>query len=90
MNPIQKNIEEVLGIEGLSQEEQEDIVTRIGALIYQNVLMRALDKMSEEDQDEFEKILDKDATSEEIFSFLEEKVDNFKDIINEESLKFRK
>lgn len=89
MNPIQKNIIEALELETLPKEEGEEILQRIGALIYQNVLMRAMETMSDKNQDEFEEILDKNAGPEEIFIFLKNKVSNFEKIIDEESEKFK-
>jgi hypothetical protein len=89
MNPIQKNIESALELENLSPEERQEIILRVGALIYQNVLMRVMETMSEEDQNEFEKLLDGNAKPEEIFMFLKNKVNNFEEIILEESIKFK-
>jgi len=89
MNPIQKNIKSVLEIENLPAEEQEEIILRVGGIIYQNVLMRVMEIMTDEDQDEFEKLLDKNAQPEEIFSFLKANVHDFEKIIEEEALKFK-
>jgi len=88
MNPIQNNIIKDLELDKLTPQEQEEILVRIGSVIYQNVLMRVLDTMEDKDQDEFEKLLDKNASSEEIFNFLNSKNKNFEQIINEESNKF--
>ena len=89
MNPIQKNISEVLELENLLPEERQEILLRVGAVIYQNVLMRVMEIMTEEDQDEFEKLLDNKGKPEEIFTFLKNKVPDFEKIIEEESIKFR-
>ena len=89
MNPIQKNIKSVLEIENLSPEEQEDIILRVGGIIYQNVLMRVMEIMPETDQDEFEKLLDNNAKPEEVFSFLKDKAQDFEKIIEEEATKFK-
>ena len=89
MNPIQKNISSVLELENLPPEERQEIILRVGALIYQNVLMRVMEVMKEEEQDEFEKLLDKNAGPEDIFMFLKDKVKDFEKIIEEEALKFK-
>ena len=57
--------------------------------IYQNIMTRALEIMSEADQDEFEKMLDAQSGPEEIFVFLKNKVSNFEEIIKEEAEKFK-
>jgi len=89
MNPIQKNIESTLELENLPPEERQEIILRVGALIYQNVLMHVMEVMKEEDQDEFEKLLDKNTGPEDIFMFLKDKVKDFEKIIEEEALKFK-
>ncbi|MEK7564565.1 MAG: DUF5663 domain-containing protein [Patescibacteria group bacterium] len=89
MNPIQKNITDVFDFSHLPPEEQEKKILDIGSIIYQNVLMRVMETIPEEVQDEFEKILDNNAQPEEIFNFLNSKVDNFEKIIEEEALKFK-
>lgn len=89
MNPIQQNIIGVLELDKLSPEERGETLVRVGALIYQNVLMRVMEMITEADQDEFEKLLDKNARPDEIFIFLKNKVPDFEKIIDEEALKFK-
>ncbi|MEI7810490.1 MAG: DUF5663 domain-containing protein [bacterium] len=90
MNPIKKQVEDVLNLEGLTEEEKENRITDAGALIYQDVLMRVMEIMSEGDQDEFEKLLDNNAQPTQIFDFLNSKVPNFEGIIKEEALNYVK
>ena len=89
MNPIEKSIIEILDLDSLPKEEAEEILIRTGAVIYQNVLMRAVETMTEKDQDDFEKILDNEGKPEEIFNFLKNKVKDFEKIITEEAGKFK-
>ena len=89
MNPIQNNISKALELENLSPEERQEILIRVGTVIYQNVLMRVMELITDEEQNEFEKILDNNGKPEEIFSFLKNKVPDFEKIIEEEALKFK-
>ena len=89
MNPIQKNISDALDLSALPPEEQEEIIQRVGALVYQNVLTRALEVMPESDQNDFEKLLDRNAGPEEIFMFLKNKVPDFEKMIVEEAEKLK-
>lgn len=89
MNPIQKNIKSALEIENLPPDEQQEIILRVGAVIYQNVLMRVMEIMTEADQDKFEKLLDENAKPEEIFTFLKNTVKDFEKIIEAEALAFK-
>ena len=86
---IQKSISAVFETAQLPPEEIEELVLRVGALIYQNIITRSLENMSDNDQDEFEKILDSKNKPEDVFIFLKNKVPNFEEIIKEESEKFR-
>jgi len=89
MNPIKENIIKDLGLESLSEEEREVRLSQVGLLIYQNVLMRIMETMSDENIDEFEKLLDKNAGPSEVFTFLKNKVEDFEKIVSAESEKFR-
>ena len=89
MNPIKENIIKSLGLTNLGSEEKEDLLFRIGFLIYQNFLMRAMETLSNEDKSEFEKILDNNGKAEDILDFFKKKVSNFEEIINTETEKFR-
>ncbi len=89
MSTIQKNIASALELENLPPEERQEIILRVGVLIYQNVLMRVMEIMIEKDQDEFEKLLDKNANPEDVFAFLKGKIKDFEKIIDEEAIKFK-
>ena len=49
------------------------MITTIGKLIFQAVLMRTMENLSETDQDELEKIVDENSEPEKVFGFLKEK-----------------
>jgi len=89
MNPIKENIAKILDLEKLSETEREEILMKIGSIIFQNVLMRALETITENEQNEFDAILDKNGSPEEIFQFLSKKISNFDKIVEEEALKFK-
>jgi len=89
MNPLEQNIKNALHIDKLSAEEQQEIIERVGVVIYQNVLMRVLPGMSDEQENEFERLLDANASPEEIFGFLNTNVPNLEQVIQEEAEQFR-
>ncbi len=85
MNPLSKDIISEWGLGELPQEEQIDMVDRIGRLIYQAILVRSLDILSEIEQDEFDALLNEDtSTPEEVVIFLERKIPTFKVLLKEE------
>lgn len=90
MNPLSKDIVSEWGLGDLPQEEQIDMVDRIGRLIYQAVLVRSLDILSEIEQEEFDLLLDEDTTTpEEVVLFLERKIPTFKILLKEEVAKLK-
>ena len=89
-NEINKNIVTTLGINKLPVEQQKEAMERIGSIVYQEVMLRALDILTEEEKDEFEKIVEKDASPDNLFDFLTDKIPNLGDIVVEEAEKLRK
>lgn len=89
-NILKQNIINNLGISALPQEEQEEAMTRIGNIIFQGVLIRIIEVMSDSDKDEFEKVLsEKNGESEAVLEFLRLKIPNLNEIVNEEVAKFK-
>lgn len=88
-NKINQNIIEILGINSLPEEKQKEAMEKLGAIVYQEIMLRVLDILSEEDKDEFEKIIEKNPDPETMFSFLGEKISNFDEIVEEEAKKLR-
>lgn len=74
----------------LPESEQDDIIERIGSLIFQSILMRVMEDMPESDQTKFEDLLDADASPEIIVGFLRDNVSNFEEISKEEAEKFQR
>lgn len=90
MNPLSKDIVSEWGLGELPLEEQIDMVDRIGRLIYQALLVRSLDILSEVEQTEFDLLLDEDTTTpEEVVLFLERKIPTFKLLLKEEVNKLK-
>jgi hypothetical protein len=86
MNPlIPKDIIKEWGLQGLPEQEQIDMVERIGRLIYQAVLVRSLDILSEVEQEELDLLLDEDeTTAEDVVKFLYQKIPTFEVLLKEE------
>lgn len=87
---INKKIKEILGIEKLTQVEQDNMMMKLGDLVYERVLIRCYKLMSEEDEIAFEKLVENNSTPEELLVFLKEKIPNIEDIITEEAEKVAK
>src|SRR3989344_5946716 len=84
MSTIQKTIVDLFELEKMPPEKAAEMMNRLGKLIFQAVLVRALPLLSEQDMAEYERVV-ASGEGEEIFKFLGEKVSNFENIIKEES-----
>lgn len=87
---IRGNIIEMFEIDKLPVEEQEDAINKISQTIFETVLMRVLPTLSEEDLAEYEKMIENNVSPDELMNFFFDKVENFMQIIAEESENFRK
>lgn len=82
---LSKDIAKEWGIESLPTEKQIEIIDRFSKMIYQAILVRALDILSEQEQAEFDLLLDKDTTTpKEVLAFLQSKIPTFEQLIIEE------
>lgn len=86
MNTIlSKDIVKEWGLGSLPETKQVEIVSRIGRIIYQAILVRALDILSEKEQEEFDALLDKDSTTpDDVLAFLQKKIPTFDQLVLEE------
>ena len=93
MDILQKNITKELGLENLPEDKREEVYLRISKIIYQNIMIRVVEILSEEEQDEFNKLLDEvaktEGESDKILEFLKAKIKNFDDIVAEEIVRFK-
>ncbi len=87
---LRKNIIEDLGLDKLPQKDQEEMLLMIGRLIFQGVIIRVMSLLSEKDKDDFDKLLSEKIEDEEaVLKFLESRVPNLNEIINDEVASFK-
>lgn len=79
----------ILGIDKLPVDEQKDTMEKLGAIVYQEVMLRVLEVMSDEDKNTFENIVATNPDPESMFKYLAEKVPNIDEIVKEEAIKLR-
>ncbi len=90
MNILSKDIIREWGLEDLPETKQVELVDRIGKLLYQAILVRSLDILSEKEEGELDVLLDNDATTaQDILIFLQSKIKNFEAIVTEEREKLK-
>lgn len=90
MSPLSKDIIAEWGLTAMSEQDQVNYVERIGRLIYQAILVRSLDILSEVEQQEFDLLLDEDTTTpEDVLKFLQKKIPTFQALLKEEIEKLK-
>lgn len=77
-------------LENVPEEQQNQMLEKIGSLIFQAILIRVIPMLSEEKQEELEKILATDATPDDLLIFLAKEIPDFKNIVGEEAENFKK
>jgi hypothetical protein len=82
---LQKTLIEMFSLEDLAPEKAEEMVNRLGKLVFQSVLVRVLPTLSEEQLSEYERIVDSNEDALRLFAFLQESVPDFDDIVLEEA-----
>ena len=84
-NLLTKDVVTEWGLGSLEPEKQAEMVERIGRLMYQAILVKALDILSEKEQVEFDLLLDEDSTTpDDVLGFLQKKIPTFDLMVIEE------
>jgi hypothetical protein len=82
---LSKDIIKEWGLESLPPEKQMDMIDRIGKMVYQAILVKALDILSEKEQTEFDLLLDENTTTpQDVLAFLQSKIPTFEQLVLEE------
>lgn len=90
-NILSQNLLKELGLENLPEDKKTSLLLDMGRIIQQNVILRALEELKEEDKDEFDRLLAEKVNDQEaVLKFLQSKISNFDAIIEEEVGKFKK
>ena len=78
------------GIASLTASGQTDALSGIGRILYQAVLVKSLDILSEKEEKELDTLLDNDATTpEDVMFFLQSKIPTFSLLVKEERAKLK-
>lgn len=82
---INKKIAKDFGLDNMDSREQEGMVEKIGNLLFESVVERAIDVMDEEMMAEFENTVSEAGSDyQKVISFLKSKVPGFNQIVSEE------
>ena len=85
MSILSKEIIKEWNLASLPEQKQKEMVDRVGRVLYQAILVRTLDILSENDGAELDLLLDKDSTrAEDVLVFLKGKIPKFDKVVAEE------
>lgn len=87
---IKTNLVRELNLENLSPEKQEEIFEKIGKIIFQKIILKITEILPEENLNDFQKLLENEAEeNKNLFLFLQEKIPNFEEIVDETVTEFK-
>ncbi len=81
------------GLGAFTPEQQDEFIDKIGQALYQSVVMRATDEMSDEEQEVFETFLEQAGDKADLFTvldYLHQNVTGFDEMLAEETEKLKK
>jgi hypothetical protein len=78
-----KDMIEALGLNSLSSEEKDNLVSQMSEIISNKIILKVMEKISENDASELSGYLES-GNMEKVNNFLNEKVPNFSDIMQTE------
>ena len=88
---VNQGLIQALGINNLPEEEQAKFLAEISRVVYQNITIRVINELKNEDKDEFDAFLEKNPYNQEAaYNFLKTKLPNLDEIAAEEVEKFQK
>lgn len=76
-NQLQKDLAEELGLADLPQDKKEQLLIRMTEVILKRIFVETMHRLAEPDQSSYEKLIDDNASPEEVEKFLREKISNY-------------
>lgn len=80
---IKEEIMKDLGLESLPQKKQDDLLVKMGEVILKKIFIETVDRLSDEDRKTFEGMLKEGKKSEDIETFLNERIDDYDKMVGE-------
>lgn len=80
-NQIQQTIIDELGLSDLPQEKKDALLTKMMEVVLQRIFLETMEKLSEADQEAYSKMIDADATPEELDAFIKQKINGYDQMV---------
>ena len=86
---LQQSIIEELGLGTLSQGQQEELLAKMGDVLFKKILLETLEILGEEDQKKFGEMVDEKKSAEEVEDFLKSKIENYDEFVKKVASDFK-
>lgn len=88
---FKKKIAEDFGLGNMDSREQERMIEKIGNLLFESVVERAVDMMDEPTMNDFDRTIQNAGSDyQKVISFLKERVEGFDEIVAEEMSRLKR
>jgi len=77
-----------MGLEGLSVDDQEKLLSKISEVVWERSLLRLVENLTEQEAEELNNLLDREEDTKKIDDYLKEKTPDFATILKEEIIKY--
>lgn len=78
---LPQSIIDELGLQDFPKDKQEKILIKMTEVVLQRIFVETMDKLSQGDQEEYLKLVEQNATPEQLEKFLEGKIANYDGMI---------
>ena len=79
------NLIEKLGLMNLPEGDREALLEKTGDIVFQKILARAMEKLTNEDREAFEALFDREDTTEDVvLDFLQSKIPDLDSLVKDE------
>tara|TARA_Y100000294_G_scaffold144193_1_gene139071 strand:+ start:377 stop:697 length:321 start_codon:yes stop_codon:yes gene_type:complete len=85
---IQQNIIKELGLEGLPEDKQIELLTTMTESVLKRITIKVLELLSEEDKKEFDQVRETN-DPDKISEFLKDKIDNYDEMVEDVIKEFK-
>lgn len=84
-----ENLINTFGLQGMTQEDQDDVLNEMGGVIFQAAITRIVPELSEDKQKELNNLFDTGAEPDVVMGFIQNAYPNWNQVVTEEALAFR-
>lgn len=78
---IQKTIIEELELDNLPKEKQDQLLIKMTEAVLNRIFLEIMERLTEADQKDYEKMIDENIAPEKLDAFLKEKINNYDEIV---------